>query len=535
MNVDSMDRETILNNLRAIYEDLLPYWQAHTLELQLIGKVIGILVTPFLVLFLFLKLYNRIVARVLPGISASDFNFRGKKLISAPTLHGFFKGSFDLFRIGAGIGIFYIFFNLMIDLFPGPTADRILGLVRGLVLTGFAVISGYFIYRSINFAFRKGRILVRHSKGKHLTEIRYHQVVLISEERMVDFLIAFLRILELVSNVFLLYILIPIAFSFFEFTNNWAALLFSYIRTPLVTMGSSILNYLPNLFFIIVTVVVGKYILQFIRFLFSEVEANRIELKGFEPEWATPSYKILRFLVIVFLAIVIYPYFPGSETEAFKGVSIFLGLLFSLGSSTAIANIVAGVILTYMLPFRLGDRVTIGDITGDVIEKTLLVTRIRSIKNVVITIPNSSVLGNSIHNYTTSDEHGGLLIHTTVTLGYDVPWRKVYRAMVEAALATDGVMRDPEPFVLQTELGDFSVAYQINAYSDRPDRMITIKSHLHENIQDVCAREGIEILSPHYRTVRNDMSLTIPPVDQMKNQSPEGATSDEEKTSGETT
>ncbi len=404
---------------------------------------------------------------------------------------------------------------MIFELFPGPLAEEIISFIRGLSFTAITLLGATFLFRAIKFSFLKGREFIFASRGKYLHSIRFHRVVLLSEARLIEVLLWFIRLFEIALVVFLLYLLIPVIFSYFDFTENWASILFGYILDPLKTIVRSIFNYLPNLFFIIVSVVVGRYALRFIHFLFNEVEVRNIELSGFEPEWASPSYKIIRFLVIIFLAIVIYPYFPGSDTEAFKGISIFLGLIFSLGSSTAISNIVAGVILTYMLPFRIGDRVSIGDITGDVIAKTLLVTRIRTIKNVVITIPNSSVLGNSIKNYSKSMENGGLLLNTTVTLGYDIPWRKIYRVLIEAALETEGVQNDPSPFVLQNELGDFSVSYELNAYTINPSIMAVTLSRLHEKIQDHCSREGIEILSPHYRTVRNDRSSTIPQVDDM--------------------
>ncbi|NJR31574.1 MAG: mechanosensitive ion channel [Chamaesiphon sp. CSU_1_12] len=218
-------------------------------------------------------------------------------------------------------------------------------------------------------------------------------------------------------------------------------------------------------------------------------------------------------MIIAFAAIVAFPYLPGAKSPAFQGVSVFLGLLLSLGSSAAVANVVAGVILIYTRAFEVGDRVKVGEAVGDIVEKTLLVTRIRTIKNVVITIPNAAVLNAQIINYSAAAQDPNtppLILHTTITLGYDVPWRTVHQALIGAANATSSILPEPTPFVLQTSLDDFYVSYEINAYTNTPKIMARIYSELHQNIQDKCNEVGIEILSPHYRAVRDGNQNTIP-------------------------
>ncbi|MEO5908719.1 MAG: mechanosensitive ion channel family protein, partial [Ginsengibacter sp.] len=211
-----------------------------------------------------------------------------------------------------------------------------------------------------------------------------------------------------------------------------------------------------------------------------------------------------------FMVVVIYPYLPGSGSPVFQGVSVFLGFLFTFGSAGSLSNIISGLILTYMRLFKIGDRVKIADVTGDVIEKSLLVTRIRTIKNEIISIPNSTVMNSHTINYSSDAPGLGLILNTTVTIGYDVPWRKMYEALIEAALRTNYVLHDPKPFVLQTGLQDFYVAYQINAYIREANRQSDIYSELHQNIQDVCNEKGIEIMSPHYTSARDGNNTTIP-------------------------
>jgi small-conductance mechanosensitive channel len=209
---------------------------------------------------------------------------------------------------------------------------------------------------------------------------------------------------------------------------------------------------------------------------------------------------------------LIFPYLPGSGSPAFQGVSVFVGILFSLGSSNAIANMVAGMVITYMRPFKIGDRVKIGEITGDVVEKTALVTRIRTVKNEDVTVPNSTVLLTSTINYSanTRANSTGLIVHTTITIGYDAPWKDVHNALVAAALRTTLVLHEPMPFVLQTSLNDFYVSYQINCYTKEANRQAMIYSDLHRNIQDCFNEAGIEIMSPHYMHQRKGNKSTIP-------------------------
>jgi len=236
-----------------------------------------------------------------------------------------------------------------------------------------------------------------------------------------------------------------------------------------------------------------------------------IRFAGFHEEWAEPTYKIVRFLVIVFAAIACFPYVPGSKSEGFRGIAVFLGLLISLGSAAAIGNVIAGVVLTYMRPFRVGDRVKIADTFGDVTEKTLLVTRVRTIKNVDITIPNAQVLSSHIINFSSSAKvPPALILHTNVTIGYDAPWRKVHELLIASAHATTHILAKPEPFVLQTSLNDFYVTYEINAHTDQPNLMATIYAELHQNIQDKFNEAGVEIMSPHYTQIRDGNKTAIP-------------------------
>jgi small-conductance mechanosensitive channel len=196
--------------------------------------------------------------------------------------------------------------------------------------------------------------------------------------------------------------------------------------------------------------------------------------------------------------VVAYPYIPGSESPAFKGVSLFLGVVFSLGSSSSIANIVAGYMVIFRRAFKVGDRVKIGAQMGDVVEMRLQATHLRTIKNEEVIVPNSLIINTDVVNYSSLARKGGLILHTTVTIGYDTPWRQVHALLLAAAERTEGLLKEPRPFVLQTALNDFYVSYELNAYTDRPLEMISIYSHLHQHIQDAFNEHGVQIMSPHY-------------------------------------
>lgn len=340
--------------------------------------------------------------------------------------------------------------------------------------------------------------------------LRIQRLEILSADHLTDFLLGAARVVRLAVVLLLLYLYVTLVLSFFPWTRQLSGSIVNYVGTPLRSALRACIAFVPNILFIAVIVVVARYSLKLIRLVFTAIQRGTITLTGFDREWATPTYAIVRFLVIAFAAVVMFPYLPGSKSEAFKGVSLFLALLFSLGSSSAVANVVAGVMLTYTRAFRVGDRVKMGDTMGDVVAKSLLVTRVRTPKNVEITIPNAMVLASHIVNYSAMAKVDGLILHTGVTIGYDTPWKQVHELLIAAAKATPDILGTPAPFVLQTSLDDFYVSYEINAYTDQPGRMLLTYSQLHANIQDKFNEAGVEIMSPHYATLRDGNMTTIP-------------------------
>lgn len=378
----------------------------------------------------------------------------------------------------------------------------------GLALLVIIIIIFLIRYMARFFNWLAGKI--RGSEGKRIKGIKFKSYTLFDARQQVNFLLNVSTVLKWLVILVVIYIALPILFGIFPWTKNFADTLFGYILNPVKKIATGFWNYLPNLITIIVIIIVFRYVLKGIHFLKQEIEKEELKIPGFYADWANPTYQIVRVLVFAFMIIVIFPYLPGSESPVFRGVSVFLGFLFTFGSAGSLSNIISGLVLTYMRLFKTGDRVKIGEVVGDVVEKSLLVTRIRTIKNEIISIPNSTVMSSHTINYSTEAVDKGLIMHTTVTIGYDVPWKEMHKALINAANKTDMLLKDPEPFVLQTSLDDFYVSYQVNAYTKEPNKQAVIYSQLHQNIQDCCNEAGIEILSPHYRAMRDGNMTTIP-------------------------
>ena len=358
--------------------------------------------------------------------------------------------------------------------------------------------------------FRWTALKIQRQKNKRLKTLTIKNYTVLDTERQVHVLLLLNRIVKWTTVLVAIYVALPVIFGFFPQTESFAHELFGYIINPIKGIFLAVWNYLPNIFAIVVIIVVFRLLLKFLHFLKVEIAEGRLSFNGFYPDWANPTYQLVRVLVIAFAFVVIFPYLPGSNSPVFQGISVFLGFLFTFGSAGSLSNVIAGLVLTYMRLFKIGDRVKIGDIVGDVIEKSSLVTRVRTPKNEIISIPNSTVMSSHTINYSSDAPEKGLIIHTTVTIGYDVPWKDMHQTLIDAALRTELVLKDPQPFVLQTSLEDFYVAYQINAYIREANKQATIYSNLHQNIQDVCNENGIEILSPHYRAARDGNQSTIP-------------------------
>jgi small-conductance mechanosensitive channel len=282
------------------------------------------------------------------------------------------------------------------------------------------------------------------------------------------------------------------------------------VRQALAWAGNGLLTFLPNLLYLAIIILGTRYLLAAIRFTMDGVAGSRAVLANFPMEWVQPTYQILRFFVLALAAVMAFPFLPGFGSRAFQGVSVFVGIVLSLGSTAAIANLVAGIVLIYMRALSPGDRVRIGDTSGDVIACDRLALKIRTCENTEISIPNALVLGTHITNYSRQAAQGRLILRTSVTIGYDVPWQRVSELLIAAARATPNILADPPPFVLRTALEDSHVRHELNAYTATARDMAGMYSDLHTHILDCFHAAGVEIMSPRYSAVRDGNHVAMP-------------------------
>jgi small-conductance mechanosensitive channel len=317
-------------------------------------------------------------------------------------------------------------------------------------------------------------------------------------ERIWMLLRALTVLVRWVVVVLLMFLTLRYALGQFPVTRGMAEGLDDMILGPLQRMGLGALSFVPDLVFLVILFFVTRWVLRLALVFFQTVERGVVKLHNFEPDWAMPTYRLVRIGIIAFALVVAYPYIPGNDSAAFKGISLFLGVLISIGSSSTISNIVAGYMLTYRRAFRIGDRVRIGQVTGDVSDVRLQVTHLRTNKNESVTIPNSIILSSEVTNFSTLAQTEGLILHLTVGIGYETPWRQVEAMLLLAASRVPGIKREPAPFVHQLALSDFAVTYELNAYTDTPQKMLSLRTALHRAVLDVFNEYGIQIMTPAY-------------------------------------
>jgi small-conductance mechanosensitive channel len=359
--------------------------------------------------------------------------------------------------------------------------------------------------RSIN------RYMTRRLKsGMEIIEFKSQR--LISSVQLWKIVNILFKVIKWIFTVLIILIFIGYILRLFPWTNSFAVSAFRVFIKPVADIGKAILNYLPSLVFLILITLITRYLLKLLKIFFSGIGNGAIVIRNFYPEWAIPTFKILRMGIIALALILAFPYLPGSGSPAFKGISVFIGVLLSLGSSSFISNIIAGYTMTYRRAFKNGDLIEVDKHIGYVQEQKLLVTRIRSYKNEEIIVPNSILLNSHITNFNARIDENGLILHTSVGIGYETPWRQVDAMLKVAALRTEGVLSEPEPFVLKTSLSDFAVNYEINVYVRDVRNMLEHYSTLHQNILDVFNENNVQIMTPAYMS--DPQSPKVVPKDQ---------------------
>ena len=371
--------------------------------------------------------------------------------------------------------------------------------LEGVIMTALILVGAALLMFVVNTVFRHiCKNLISYGE-KHFKSVKIKKYQILDQKQIQKALIFMISLAKWTVYCLILFLTVPTIFGIFPQTHDFATTIWGYFLYPVKKIVLGIIAYIPKLITITVILFFVKYVLKMLRFFCDEIEKGRLVIKGFYPDWAKPTYLLLKYMVYAFTVALIYPYLPNSDTRVFQGVSLFVGLIISIGSSSAIGNLVAGLVITYMRPFQVGDRIKIGDSVGAVVEKSAFVVRILTDKKEYITFPNITILTSNITNYSDSKNSGdGLVIHTKVTYNYSTDWRKIHELLIEAAKKTMFIEQTPEPFVLQKALDDFYCVYEINAYTKEIMKTPLIYSELHKNIQNVFTEAGMDLTSPHY-------------------------------------
>jgi len=340
--------------------------------------------------------------------------------------------------------------------------------------------------------------------------LKIQSQVIVSDKDMTKIIVWLIRAVGMVIALMIGFSFLNMALGLFEFSRSFAGDLLALTLESVGFVVQQFIDYIPSLLIIVVVLLIVRFILHVLHIVFRGIGTGRIKIPGFYSEWYGTSFNLLRMLVYALTLIIIFPYLPGSDSPAFQGLSIFLGLLLSLGSTTAVANVVAGIVLTYTRAFNVGDRVSIHNTVGVVIDRGMFVTRLENTKREIISIPNSMTLTSHIINYSEQARGAGLILYTSVTIGYDEPWPKVHELLISAALKTEQIEEEPEPFVLQKSLDDYSVNYQLNATTRDAIGMPRTHSNMNANILDAFNEAGLEIMSPMFVATRDGTEQAIP-------------------------
>jgi small-conductance mechanosensitive channel len=340
--------------------------------------------------------------------------------------------------------------------------------------------------------------------------VQVQGTTLITPSRVRQFAGFSLRIVRFVLVLTLFYIYVPMLLSFIPVTRPLVGQVVPVALGPVRDLALAFLRYLPRLVSLLLIVAVMRFLSRVLLFFMDAVGKGDIKIPGFDPEWAEQTERLLRIVLILGAIMVIYPFLPGAGSEVFRGFSLFVGAVFTLGSSGSVNNMISGMILTYTGSFRIGERISVGETTGVVTTRGLFVTRLPSMYNEVVTVPNMVALSGRVVNDSAAQDAGGLVLSVTVGIGYDVDWRQIHELMKGAARETESILEEPEPIVLQTELAEFAVEYELRAWTDDPLQMVHTQSALRRNVLDAFNGAGVEIMTPSVNAIRNSLESTIP-------------------------
>lgn len=339
----------------------------------------------------------------------------------------------------------------------------------------------------------------------------YRSVEILSVEAILQLVRSAVGAVRVVASLAALYLWVLAVAWMLDKGGHVFPLVVSPFVSALTAVGRAFVGFIPNLIFLLVIFGIARFATRTVNLFADAVAEGRLKVAVLDQDLATPTRRLVVLGIWLLALMMAVPYLPGSDSRAFQGVAVIFGVLVSLGSSSVVSNLLSGLVLTYTRAYRVGDRVRIGEVVGDVVGLGTFTTRIRTIKDEEVSIPNAVVQGGNVYNFSRYAKETGVQIHTQVTIGYDTPWRVVHKLLLRAAKNTPGVRPNPEPYVLQRSLDDFYVRYEINAYCDRPNELHRVEALLCQQIQDEFFRDGVEIMSPHYEAKRDGKGPAIPP------------------------
>lgn len=357
----------------------------------------------------------------------------------------------------------------------------------------FLVISFFFFAKRKVFLERLRKLVER--RFRHVEKATKS----ILRRRAISSIIVYVTLVLLwVFYLIILYYFVSLVLLSFAESRPVAHLLLDYVSEPLMGIFWGVVDHIPDLLMLAFIVFITKKVLDGAKLFFENLERGAFEIENFETHWVSPTHFLTKILIIVIALVFAYPYIPGSDSQAFQGLTILAGVMLSLGSNTVVSNIMAGLFVIYRRSTNIGDRIQVGGKTGDVVEIKLMETVIKSTKNEMISIPNAQLLNSEIVNYTRKIDGRGLIVHTTVGIGYEEPPAKICAMLIEAALRTKNLRQNPQPFVLWAQLADYAINYEINAFTTRGMSLPTILSDLHKNIVEVFNENHTQIMTPSY-------------------------------------
>ncbi len=371
-------------------------------------------------------------------------------------------------------------------------------LLRAAGIAAFATILFIMLLRMLRWGRRRVSDRLIAAAATRVPDLRVGGFTLFSGDSALALLRRLVDLTAWVAGLFAAYLWLAFVLTRFAYTRPWGEALGGYLTETIGSLAFSAISAVPGIFTVILILVATRWIAKLVATFFDAVESGGVEVPWPHPETANATKRIALVLLWLFAIVVAYPYVPGSGSDVFKGISVFAGLVISLGSSGIVNQAMSGLVLMYSRALKPGDYVRVGDIEGTVTMLGMLSTKIRTMKQEEITLPNAVVVGASVKNYSRTAADPGLLVYTGVTIGYDTPWRQVEALLLMAAGRTEGLRQEPAPFVLKLSLNDFYVEYQLNAVLDVPESRGRVIDRLHANILDCFNEFGVQIMSPHY-------------------------------------